>query len=44
MGKTGEQILAILKERLANTPGEEILVAKDEQHQITLTRLEKLIT
>lgn len=44
MGKTGEQILAILKERLANTPGEEIQVAKDEQHQITLTRLEKLIT
>ena len=44
MGKTGEQILAILKERLANTAGEEIQVAKDEQHQITLTRLEKLIT
>ena len=43
-GKTGEQILEIMKQRLANAPEVEIMVAKDEQHQITLIRLEKLIT
>ncbi len=41
-GKTGEEILAILHDRLKNNPGEEIKIAAAEQIQITKNRLEKL--
>jgi OHCU decarboxylase len=43
-GKTAEEILAILRSRLPNTPEQEILVAADEQNKITRLRLERLVT
>ncbi len=41
-GKSAEEMLAILKERLSNDPAEEIKIAMDEQNKITRIRLEKL--
>jgi 2-oxo-4-hydroxy-4-carboxy-5-ureidoimidazoline decarboxylase len=42
-GKTAEEMLALLKERLPNDPVEEILIAADEQNKITKLRLQKLL-
>jgi OHCU decarboxylase len=42
-GKTGEEILAALKDRLANDPDDELRVAAEEQRKITQLRLQKLI-
>lgn len=42
-GKTAEEMLEILKERLQNTPEEEIKIAADEQNKITKLRIEKLL-
>lgn len=43
-GKTAEEMLILLQERLSNTPEEEIKIAMDEQNNITLLRLQKLIS
>lgn len=42
-GKTAEEMLEMLKERLQNTPEEEIKIAADEQNKITKLRIEKLL-
>jgi 2-oxo-4-hydroxy-4-carboxy-5-ureidoimidazoline decarboxylase len=42
-GKTAEEMLAILHTRLPNTPEQEILIAADEQNNITKLRIEKLL-
>ena len=42
-GKTAEEMLNLLEDRSTNTPAEEILVARDEQHKITILRLQKLL-
>lgn len=42
-GKSAEEMLAILKSRLANKPEEEIRVAAEEQNKITKLRLQKLL-
>jgi OHCU decarboxylase len=42
-GKTAEEMLAILRARLANDAGTELRVAAGEQAKITRLRLEKLI-
>ena len=41
-GKTAAEMLALLRERLANDPDEELRIAAAEQMKITLLRLEKL--
>ncbi len=41
-GKSAEQLLAELQERLINDPREEIRIAADEQDKITKNRLKKL--
>lgn len=43
-GKTAEQMLALLRERLANSAEKEIRIAAAEQSKITALRLEKLCT
>lgn len=43
-GKTADQMLAILRERLRNAPDREIRVAAEEQRRITHLRLKKLLT
>jgi OHCU decarboxylase len=43
-GKIAEEMLAILRSRLANSPEQEIRVAAEEQSKITRLRLEKLLT
>jgi len=40
-GKSGEEMLATLRERLFNDPGSEIRIAAEEQQKITALRLEK---
>ncbi len=42
-GKSAEEMLAILESRLPHSPGEEILVAMQEQNKITKIRLDKLL-
>lgn len=42
-GKTADEMLTLLQERLPNTPGEEIKIAADEQNKITQLRIEKLL-
>jgi len=42
-GKTGEEMLALLRERMANDPAEELRVAAAEQAEITHLRLAKLL-
>lgn len=42
-GKTAEEMLAIINSRLNNKPEDEIFVAMNEQHKITVIRLAKLI-
>jgi OHCU decarboxylase len=41
-GKTGEEMLALLRERLRNQPEEEIAIAAAEQRLITQLRLKRL--
>jgi OHCU decarboxylase len=43
-GKTSNEMLAILNERLRNDPATELRVAAEEQRKITRLRLEKLLT
>jgi 2-oxo-4-hydroxy-4-carboxy-5-ureidoimidazoline decarboxylase len=43
-GKSAEEMLSILKERLQNSHSKEILIAMQEQNKITHLRLEKLIS
>ncbi len=43
-GKSAEEMLAILRSRLPNSPDQEIRVAAKEQDKITRLRLEKLLT
>ena len=42
-GKSANEMLEILRERLSNSPEEEIKIAADEQNKITKLRLEKLL-
>lgn len=42
-GKTAEEMLAILRARLGNTPDDELRTAAGEQAKITRIRLEKLL-
>jgi OHCU decarboxylase len=42
-GKSSEEMLAILRQRLENNPNEELLIAAGEQARITQLRLRKLI-
>ena len=42
-GKTTDEMLAILRERLQNDPGHEVRVAAEEQRRITRLRLDKLL-
>jgi len=41
-GKSAEEMLSMLEERLPNSPEEEIKIAAEEQNKITKIRLEKL--
>ena len=43
-GKSGEEMLSILRSRLPNDPHDELHVAATEQSKITRIRLEKLVT
>jgi OHCU decarboxylase len=43
-GKSFQEILEILRQRLQNDPGQEIRVAAEEQRKITRLRLEKLLS
>jgi OHCU decarboxylase len=43
-GKSSDEMLAILRERLENDPDEELRIAAAEQAKITKLRLEKLLT
>lgn len=42
-GKTAEEMLALLQERLTNSPEEEIRIAANEQSKITRLRIKKLL-
>jgi OHCU decarboxylase len=42
-GKTSEEMLALLKQRLQNDPNAELRIAAEEQRRITRLRLEKLL-
>ena len=42
-GKTADEMLAILRERLGNDPDKELHVAAEEQRKITQLRLNKVI-
>jgi len=42
-GKTTEEMLALLKQRLTNDPGSELRVAAEEQRKITRLRIERLL-
>lgn len=42
-GKSTEQMLALLRQRLQNDPETEIAIAAEEQQQITQLRLEKML-
>jgi OHCU decarboxylase len=44
MGKSPEEMLAILKARMGNERQDEILIAAEEQRKITRLRLEKLLS
>ncbi len=43
-GKTGEELLAILRARMGNDPATELRVAVGEQEKITRLRLEKILS
>ena len=42
-GKSADEMLRLLQDRLKNTPKEELHIAMGEQHKITLIRLQKLL-
>lgn len=42
-GKSGEEMLALLKDRLQNDPDKELRIAAEEQRRIMRLRLEKLL-
>jgi len=42
-GKSADEMLTILRQRLENQPHEEIMIAAEEQAKITRVRLEKLL-
>jgi len=42
-GKSAEEMLALLEQRLQNKPGRELPIAVEQQRQITRLRLEKLL-
>ncbi len=42
-GKTADELLAVCRERIANDPEEELLVAAEEQMKITEARLRQLV-
>ncbi len=42
-GKSSEEMLALLRNRLQNDPGAELRIAAEEQRRITRLRLEKLL-
>ena len=42
-GRTAEEMLAFCRERLANDPERELLIAAEEQRKITRLRLERLL-
>jgi 2-oxo-4-hydroxy-4-carboxy-5-ureidoimidazoline decarboxylase len=42
-GKSADEMLAILKQRLANEPANELNIAAEEQKKITRIRIEKLL-
>jgi len=42
-GKSANEMLRLLQDRLANTPEEELHIAMGEQHKITIIRLKKLL-
>ena len=42
-GKTAEEMLSLMQQRLSNTAADEIKIAMEEQNKITLIRLQKLI-
>jgi OHCU decarboxylase len=42
-GKSGEEMLALLRARLQNDPSSELRIAAEEQRKITRLRLEKLL-
>ena len=42
-GKTAEEMLALLQQRLQNEPDKELRIAAEEQRRITQLRLEKLL-
>ncbi len=42
-GKSAEEMLALLRQRLPRNRDEELRTARDEQHKITLLRLQKLL-
>jgi 2-oxo-4-hydroxy-4-carboxy-5-ureidoimidazoline decarboxylase len=43
-GKSSEEMLAILEQRIQNDPEREIQVAAEQQRRITRRRLEKLLS
>lgn len=43
MGMTANEILAITRSRLQNSPGDELRIAANEQRKITRLRLERLL-
>jgi len=43
-GKSASEMLAILKSRLTNAPGDEVRIAAEEQSKISALRLKKLLT
>lgn len=43
-GKSAEEMLVSIQNRIHNTAEQELIIAAAEQHKITLLRLEKLIT
>ena len=43
-GKSGEEMLALVRKRLENDPAQELRIAAEEQRRITRLRLERLLT
>lgn len=43
-GKSAEEMLRLLEDRLSNTYAEELAIAMGEQHKITILRLKKLLS
>ncbi len=43
-GKSAAEMLALLQERMGNTPEKELLIAMAEQEKITRIRLERLVS